>query len=153
MEFTIDRAPDIQSYIQFTNDTVYWQANSFKFIFQNVTSFWKIGGTDVAFYGGGTIDGNGQVWYDLYAANIYTLRPVLIGIDGLHDSIFTDLYLRYSPEYYHFVANATNVIFNNINIAGASKSANVAKNTDGWDTYRSSDLVIQNSIVNNGDGE
>jgi galacturan 1,4-alpha-galacturonidase len=153
MEFTIDRAPDIQSYIQFTNDTVYWQANSFKFIFQNVTSFWKIGGTDVAVYGGGTIDGNGQVWYDLYAANIYTLRPVLIGIDGLHDSIFTDLFLRYSPEYYHFVANATNVIFNNINIAGASKSANVAKNTDGWDTYRSSDLVIQNSIVNNGDGE
>jgi galacturan 1,4-alpha-galacturonidase len=153
MEFTIDRAPDIQSYIQFTNDTVYWQANSFKFIFQNVTSFWKIGGTDVAVYGGGTIDGNGQVWYDLYAANIYTLRPVLIGIDGLHDSIFTDLVLRYSPEYYHFVANATNVIFNNINIAGASKSANVAKNTDGWDTYRSSDLVIQNSIVNNGDGE
>ena len=153
MEFTIDRAPDIQSYIQFTNDTVYWQANSFKFIFQNVTSFWKIGGTDVAVYGGGTIDGNGQVWYDLYAANIFTLRPVLIGIDGLHDSIFTDLFLRYSPEYYHFVANATNVIFNNINIAGASKSANVAKNTDGWDTYRSSDLVIQNSIVNNGDGE
>jgi galacturan 1,4-alpha-galacturonidase len=153
MEFTIDQAPDIQSYIQFTNDTVYWQANSFKFIFQNVTSFWKIGGTDVAVYGGGTIDGNGQVWYDLYAANIYTLRPVLIGIDGLHDSIFTDLVLRYSPEYYHFVANATNVIFNNINIAGASKSANVAKNTDGWDTYRSSDLVIQNSIVNNGDGE
>jgi galacturan 1,4-alpha-galacturonidase len=153
MEFTIDRAPDIQSYIQFTNDTVYWQANSFKFIFQNVTSFWKIGGTDVAVYGGGTIDGNGQVWYDLYAANIYTLRPVLIGIDGLHDSIFTDLFLRYSPEYYHFVANATNVIFNNINIVGASKSANVAKNTDGWDTYRSSDLVIQNSIVNNGDGE
>jgi galacturan 1,4-alpha-galacturonidase len=153
VDFTIDQAPDIQSYIQFTNDTVYWQANSFKFIFQNVTSFWKIGGTDVAFYGGGTIDGNGQVWYDLYAANIYTLRPVLIGIDGLHDSIFTDLVLRYSPEYYHFVANATNVIFNNINIAGASKSANIAKNTDGWDTYRSSDLVIQNSIVNNGDGE
>ncbi len=104
-------------------------------------------------YGGGTIDGNGQVWYDLYAANIYTLRPVLIGIDGLHNSILSDLILRYSPEYYHFVANSTNVVFNNINIAGQSKSVNVAKNTDGWDTYRSSDLVIQNSVVNNGDGK
>jgi len=118
-----------------------------------VTSFFKLGGTDVNIYGGGTIDGNGQVWYDLYAANIYTLRPVLIGIDGLHDSILTDLVLRYSPEYYHFVANSTNVVFNNINIAGHSTSANVAKNTDGWDTYRSSGLVIQNSVVNNGDGE
>jgi len=118
-----------------------------------VTSFFKLGGTDVNIYGGGTIDGNGQVWYDLYAANIYTLRPVLIGIDGLHDSILTDLVLRYSPEFYHFVANSTNVIFNNINIGGYSTSANVAKNTDGWDTYRSSGIVIQNSVVNNGDGE
>ena len=99
------------------------------------------------------IDGNGQVWYDLYAANIYTLRPVLFGIDGLHDSVFTDLVLRNSPQYYHFVANSTNVIFNNINISGASRSKNVAKNTDGWDTYRSSDIIIQNSVVNNGDGE
>lgn len=142
---------DIQGYVQFTNDTTYWQANSFKFIYQNVTSFFKLGGDDVFIYGGGTLDGNGQVWYDGYAANIYILRPVLIGIDGLKNSIISDLVLRYSPEYYHFVANASNVIFNNLNIAGASKSANVAKNTDGWDTYRSTDLVIQNSIINNGD--
>lgn len=107
----------------------------------------------MAIYGGGTIDGNGQIWYDTYAANIYTLRPVLIGIDGLKNSILTDLALRYSPEYYHFVANASNVVFNNINISGASKSANVAKNTDGWDTYRSDSLTIQNSYINNGDGE
>lgn len=142
---------DIQGLWQFSNDTTYWQANSFRFIFQNVTSFFKLGGNDVNIYGGGTIDGNGQVWYDLYAANIYTLRPVLIGIDGLKNSIVSDLALRYSPEYYHFVANASNVIFDNLNIAGASKSANVAKNTDGWDTYRSDGITIQNSVINNGD--
>ncbi|KAH7319468.1 PGX, glycoside hydrolase family 28 protein [Rhexocercosporidium sp. MPI-PUGE-AT-0058] len=142
---------DIQSYIQFTNDTTYWQAHSFPFVFQNVTSFFKLGGNDVNIYGGGTIDGNGQVWYDAYAANIYTLRPVLIGIDGLRNSIISDLVLRYSPEYYFFVANSTNVVFDHIDIAGGSKSKNPAKNTDGWDTYRSSDIVIQNSVVNNGD--
>lgn len=118
-----------------------------------MTSFWKWGGNDVNVYGGGTIDGNGQVWYDLYASNIYTLRPVLIGVDGLTNSVFTDLNLRFSPEYYHFVANATNVIFNNITIAGRSTSVNVAKNTDGWDTYRSTGVTIQNSVINNGDGE
>lgn len=138
--------------IQFTNDTDYWQANSFRFIFQNVTSFWKWGGDDVSVYGGGTIDGNGQIWYDLYAADIYTLRPVLIGVDGLKNSIFSNLNLRYSPQYYHFVANATNVVFSDISIAGASTSNNTAKNTDGWDTYRSTGLVIQDSVVNNGDG-
>jgi galacturan 1,4-alpha-galacturonidase len=118
-----------------------------------VTSFFKLGGNDVNIYGGGTLDGNGQAWYDLYAKDIYILRPVLIGIDGLHDSIISNLALRYSPQYYHFVANATNVVFDNINISGASTSANVAKNTDGWDTYRSSGIVIQNSYINNGDGE
>ncbi|PSS08684.1 glycoside hydrolase family 28 protein [Amorphotheca resinae ATCC 22711] len=142
---------DIQGYVLFSNDTTYWQANSFKFGFQNVTSFFKLGGNDVNIYGGGTLDGNGQAWYDLYAKDIYILRPVLIGIDGLHDSIISNLALRYSPQYYHFVANATNVVFDNINISGASTSANVAKNTDGWDTYRSSGIVIQNSYINNGD--
>jgi galacturan 1,4-alpha-galacturonidase len=93
------------------------------------------------------------VWYDLYAANIYTLRPVLMGINGLHDSTIANLNLRYSPQYYHFVANSTNVIFDKINISGESVSENVAKNTDGWDTYRSSDLTIQNCYVNNGDGK
>jgi galacturan 1,4-alpha-galacturonidase len=94
----------------------------------------------VNIYGGGTLDGNGQVWYDAYAANIYTLRPVLIGVDGLKNSIVSDLVLRYSPEYYHFVANASNVVFDNLNIAGGSNNANPAKNTDGWDTYRSDNV-------------
>ncbi|EHL02163.1 putative Exopolygalacturonase [Glarea lozoyensis 74030] len=53
---------DIQSKILFTNDTTYWQANSFRFGFQNVTSFFKLGGNDVNIYGGGTVDGNGQAW-------------------------------------------------------------------------------------------
>jgi galacturan 1,4-alpha-galacturonidase len=100
-------------------------------VFQNVTSFFKLGRNDVNIYGGGILDGNGQVWYDLYAKNIYTLRPVLIDIDGLHNSILSDLVLRYSPQCYHFVANSTDVVFDNINTAGASKSANIAKNTDG----------------------
>ncbi|KFX96561.1 hypothetical protein V490_03281 [Pseudogymnoascus sp. VKM F-3557] len=142
---------DIQGKWLFSNDTDYWQANSFPFVFQNVTSFFKLGGNDVNIYGGGTIDGNGQAWYDLYTKDIYTLRPVLFGIDGLKNSILSDLVLRYSPQYYHFVANSTNVIFDNINIAGGSNSANTAKNTDGWDTYRSTDITIQNSYIVNGD--
>jgi galacturan 1,4-alpha-galacturonidase len=65
----------------------------------------------------------------------------------------TDLVLRYSPTYYVFAANASNVVFNNFDIDGYSTSDNVAKNTDGWDTYRSSDITISNSVINNGDGK
>ena len=142
---------DIQGYIQFTNDTDYWQANAFKQIFQNVTTFFQLGGNDVNVYGGGLIDGNGQVWYDLYAKNIYILRPVLFGTIGLHNSSIANLNLRYSPQYYNFVANSSNVVFSNISISGYSSSSALAKNTDGWDTYRSTNIVIQNSVINNGD--
>ncbi|EXJ59147.1 exopolygalacturonase X [Cladophialophora yegresii CBS 114405] len=142
---------DIQGYIQFTNDTDYWQAHSFKQIFQNATTFFELGGEDVNVYGGGTLDGNGQVWYDLYAQDIYTLRPILFGTVGLHAGTISNLNLIYSPQYYNWVANSSNVIFSDISITGFSSSNNTAKNTDGWDTYRSDGITIQNSVVNNGD--
>lgn len=102
-------------------------------------------------YGGGTLDGNGQVWYDLYQKNIYILRPILFGTIGLKGGSISNLKLRYSPQWYNFVANSTDVVFDNINISGYSQSASLAKNTDGWDTYRSNNIVIQNSVINNGD--
>lgn len=142
---------DIRGTITFTNDTTYWQAHAFPLIFQNQTSFFLLGGNDVNIYGGGTLNGNGQIWYDLYASNIYTKRPILFGVDGLHNSRISHLNLRYSPEYYHFVANSTSVVFDSISIAGGSVSSNPAKNTDGWDTYRSSNIVIQSSTIINQD--
>lgn len=54
-------------------------------------------------------------------------------------------------ERYNFVANSTDVTFDSLDISGYSQSKNVAKNTDGWDIYRSSNVVIQNSVINNGD--
>ena len=97
------------------------------------------------------LDGNGQIWYDLYASDIYTLRPILFGTIGLHCGSISNLRLRYSPQYYNFVANSADVVFDSLDISGYSQSKNIAKNTDGWDTYRTSNAVIQNCIVNNGE--
>jgi galacturan 1,4-alpha-galacturonidase len=35
--------------------------------YQNATTFWFLSGNNIKLYGGGTIDGNGQVWWDQYA--------------------------------------------------------------------------------------
>lgn len=102
-------------------------------------------------YGGGMLDGNGQAWYDLYAKDIYILRPILFGVTGIRQGSISDLVLRYSPQYYNWVADSESVTFDNIDISGGSQSNNPAKNTDGWDTYRSTNIVIQNSMINNGD--
>jgi galacturan 1,4-alpha-galacturonidase len=123
--------PDIRGTIQFTNDTTYWQAHSFKQIFQNATTFFQLGGSDVNVYGGGTLDGNGQAWYDLYAKDPYILRPILFGTIGLHGGSISDLNLRYSPQWYNLVANSSDVVFSNITIKGGSVNENREANTDG----------------------
>lgn len=122
---------DVQGTIKFTNDTDYWQKNAFKQVFQNATTFFQLGGEDVNVYGGGTFDGSGQVWYDLYAKNNLILRPILFGTIGLKSGRIEDINMRYSPQWYNLVANSTNVVFSNISISGYSSSSNVAKNTDG----------------------
>lgn len=53
----------------------------------------RLGGEDVNVYGGGTIDGDGHVWYDLYPVNIYILRPVLFGTIGLQGGTISNLNL------------------------------------------------------------
>lgn len=114
---------------QFSNDTTYWNANGFYLTFQNSSTFWKIGGEDVNIYGGGTLDGNGQVWYDLFATNIYILRPILLAIVGLNGGSVSDLKMRYSPQWYNVIINSTDVVYDNIDIAGSSTSKNKASNT------------------------
>ena len=123
---------EIQGHVQFSNDTDYWQANAFTQVYQNATTFFQLGGEDVNVYGEGTLDGNGQVWYDLYAEDALILRPILVGIIGLNGGTIGSLNLRYSPQWYHFVANSSNVLFDGIDISGFSSSEHEAKNTDGW---------------------
>ncbi|OKL62514.1 Exopolygalacturonase X-1 [Talaromyces atroroseus] len=142
---------DITGYIQFTNNTDYWINNAFQQVFQNATTFFELGGQDVNIYGDGTIDGNGQVWYDLYVENALLQRPVLMGITGLDGGTIGPVKLRNSPSWFHLVANSSNVLFDGLDISGKSTSVNPAKNTDGWDTYRSENIVIQNSVINNDD--
>lgn len=127
------------------------QANAFHFYYQNATTFFVLGGEDVNVYGGGMLDGNGQIWYDLYAQNDLILRPILFCVDGLNGGSISDIYYRYSPQWNNFLANSTDVVYQGINIGGHSHSNNTAKNTDGWDIYRSTNCVVQNSIINNGD--
>jgi galacturan 1,4-alpha-galacturonidase len=88
-----------------------------------------IGGEDVNIYGGGTLDGNGQVWYDLYAENDLILRPILLSIIELQGGSVSDINLRFSPQWYNVIMNSSDVVYSNITIAGLSTSENTAKNT------------------------
>ncbi|KAI5281613.1 hypothetical protein KEM54_003127 [Ascosphaera aggregata] len=143
---------DIRGKITFTDDMDYWEQNSFKYEFQNTSSFFKIGGEDVNIYGGGEVYGNGATWWKVFQKNKALWRPILFAIDGLKGGVISDLRMTDSPNWVNIMLNSEHVVYNNITIENRSKDPKVpAKNTDGWDTYRSDNIVIQNSRINNGD--
>jgi galacturan 1,4-alpha-galacturonidase len=49
------------------------------------------------------------------------------------------------------VNEGKNIVYNNITINAVSTSSHGAANTDGWNVYRSDNVVIQNSVITNGD--
>lgn len=90
----------LEGTLKFTNDTPYWQANAFSHPFQRSLMFWKWGGEfenkasraarceeasklthwvnlpvgkDIKIYGEGTMDGNGQRWWNEFASRQYAL--------------------------------------------------------------------------------
>ncbi|KAK1238531.1 hypothetical protein MKX07_006677 [Trichoderma sp. CBMAI-0711] len=108
--------------IKFTNDIDFWVVNSFKYDFQNSSAFWRFGGKDVNIYGGG---------------------------HGLIDGNGQAWYDRFA--WFNLIANSSDILVSDIDIAVKSESKNPAKNGDGWDTFRSDSVVIQDSYVNNSD--
>ncbi len=62
--------------------------------YQNQSTAWFLGGTNIKFdgFGKGTLDGNGQVWYDLVnGQSNYPHRPHQITIWKTRDSVFQGL--------------------------------------------------------------
>ncbi|KAL4959390.1 Exopolygalacturonase X-2 [Aspergillus stella-maris] len=139
--------------VEFCTDIDFWQPNTFKFHFQDASSWWVWGGEDVHLYGAGTgeINGNGQAWYDAYALNSSIHRPLLFITDGWHGGSITGLKLRQSPNWHNFIANSSDILISDIDIFSRSSSDAWASNLDGWDTFRSDNIVIQNSVINHDD--
>ncbi|KAI0147483.1 polygalacturonase [Xylariaceae sp. FL1272] len=139
--------------INFSDDIDYWTANSFKYDFQNSTAYWKIGGKDVNFYGGGVgvINGNGQIWWDAFAANSSLLRPITLVIDSLDGGSVTGIQMNNPPNWFNFITTSSDILISDMILTVKVTGANPSHNTDGWDTYRSDNVVIQNSQVDNTD--
>ncbi|PQE07854.1 Exopolygalacturonase A protein [Rutstroemia sp. NJR-2017a WRK4] len=140
--------------IQFKDDLTYWQAHAFQYKFQTASLFWRFGGKDVNIYGAGTgvIDGLGNTWWKAWASNSSIARPILFGTDGLNGATISGLKMRNPPNWFNLYANSTDILVSDMDLSAVSNDSSVAvKNSDGWDTYRSSNVVIQNSVIHNTD--
>ncbi|KAG5929735.1 hypothetical protein E4U53_002374 [Claviceps sorghi] len=143
----------ISGSVTLSADVDFWSQHSFKYAYQNASAAWRFGGNDVNIYGAGKglIDGRGQVWYDAFAKDSLLQRPVLFVLDGLHGGSVTGLKMRNPPFWFNLIANSSDILVSDMDLTVKSTSDHVAKNSDGWDTYRSKNIVIQSSTIQNGD--
>ncbi|KAJ7594964.1 glycoside hydrolase family 28 protein [Mycena floridula] len=148
--------------VRFNPNIPYWTGNAFSFPFQTQITFWILGGTNIIVTGGGTLDGAGQAWYDAFASNSTLLRPIILTIFQAQNVLVKNIRMINSPEWFNLVNEGKNVTYDNITINAVSTSSHFISNTDnfayladlwinGWDIYRSDNVVIKNSVINNGD--
>ena len=157
-----DLSIELSGTIQYTPDIAYWSPNSFFLTYQNATTYWLFGGNNVRLYGGGTIDANGQIWYNEFAANPNAgvaggssrtfARPIPIAVANANGAIIENITYYQSPFWNNFCYQSTNVTYRNLNLTSVSLQPNVtASNTDGIDIYQSSYVTFEDNYVNNGD--
>ncbi|KAL0260353.1 hypothetical protein SLS55_004039 [Diplodia seriata] len=82
---------ELHGTLLWSTDIDYWLNNSLPMGYQNHTTAWIFGGSQVRFqgFGYGTFDGNGQVWYDFAGAvSNYPHRPHQLTIWETYDSAF-----------------------------------------------------------------
>ncbi|KAE8415523.1 pectin lyase fold/virulence factor [Aspergillus pseudocaelatus] len=140
--------------ISFKQDLELWPTQAFQYAFQTASMFWRFGGENVNIYGDGkgVIDGAGQFWWSAMVQNSSVMRPCLLGTDGLHHATISGLTMLNPPGWFNLIANSTDILVSDITmLVGSALPDAPAKNTDGWDIYRSSNVVIQDSRIVNTD--
>jgi polygalacturonase len=114
--------------------------------FKGGSAYLQIDGDNVKFYGGGTINGNGQAWYD---AEDHTAPTVLrISADN---SVFSNFKIINSPRAHIGITSANNVVLEHVTLNTKSSSSKPAKNTDALDVSSSKDIIFRHSTLEVGD--
>ncbi|KUJ21632.1 glycoside hydrolase family 28 protein [Mollisia scopiformis] len=136
-----------------TNIT-YWLANSLPLGYQNQSSAWFLGGTNLTFrgHGHGTLDGNGQTWYDFVnGVSNYPGRPHALTIWNTTDSVLSGLRFVQSQMWTMTIIHSQHVLLEDIYVNSTSHTHSPARNTDGADTMFSSHITFSRWTVANGD--
>ncbi|KAJ5432390.1 exopolygalacturonase B [Penicillium daleae] len=148
----------LEGEIKFTDDIDYWQANNFYYSFQKSITFWVWGGKDIKIFGHGTLNGNGQAWYNAFAgreildSNNTFYRPILFLTDNATRVSVEGITQLNSPCWTNFFVRTNDVSFDNVFINAFSTNASaLPKNTDGFDTLNVNGLSVTNTRVDIGD--
>ncbi|KAG2182018.1 hypothetical protein INT43_006944 [Umbelopsis isabellina] len=119
---------------------------AFSSSFENQGAYITVSGDSVHWSGSGTINGNGQGWYDAKETN----APRVLSTQT-SNSYFGGFKIIQAPRAHMSINGAKNTVYDGLSFHTVSTSSNLAKNTDAFDVSSSSGIIIQNSNVVNGD--
>nr|GAT49491.1 pectin lyase-like protein [Mycena chlorophos] len=132
----------------------YWLNNSLPIGYQNQSSAWFLGGNNISFngHGHGTLNGNGQIWYD-YTKGVSNIagRPHALTISKTNNATFTGLRFVQSQMWTMAIVNSSFVDLNDIYVSSTSNDSEPARNTDGADTIYSHHINFRRWEVTNDD--
>ncbi|KAG1443209.1 hypothetical protein G6F56_010759 [Rhizopus delemar] len=103
-------------------------------------------GSHIKMSGGGTINGQGQAWYNA----LDHTAPSVLRIIANHSS-FGDFNIINSPRAHLNVTNSTDLILHDFTIHTASNNSFLPKNTDAFDLYHSTNVIFRDSNLTVGD--
>ncbi|KAL9084558.1 MAG: hypothetical protein Q9159_005176 [Coniocarpon cinnabarinum] len=103
-------------------------------------------------FGVGTLNGNGQVWYEFNAGRSnYPRRPHAITYSGLSDSLVQGMRFLQSQMWTMTLIHSENVLLQDIYIDNSATNGASNINTDGADTIYANNITFTNWTVINGD--
>ncbi|KAK2594163.1 hypothetical protein QQS21_008102 [Conoideocrella luteorostrata] len=137
-----------------STDIDYWLSVSMPVGFQNQSTVWYFGGDKVVWdgYNVGTLDGNGQVWYD-WAKSQGNLprRPMNINFRSLTNSAVKRMRFVQSQMWTMAITYSQYVELDDIYVNNTSTSQWSTLNTDGCDTVNSDSITFRRWFITNGD--
>ncbi|KAK4631571.1 Alpha-L-rhamnosidase rgxB [Fulvia fulva] len=150
---------DLHGTLLWDKNIPYWLNHSLPVGYQNQSSAWLFGGENIRWdgFGYGTLDGNGQVWYDfINGTNNYPGRPHQITITGTTSSVFERTRFVQSQMWTMTIIHSSDILLEDIYINSTDTKQAVgfafsSLNTDGADTIYADNIMFRGWTVDNGD--
>lgn len=143
----------LQGELRFSTDIPYWLSHSYSVVFQDQSTAWLFGGENVTLRGeGGWYNGNGQAWYTQNRnRNNQPGRPISITFYNSR-SLLVDGLSVIQPQFWAtFVWQSKNVSITNLYVNATSNDEWSTVNTDGYDSWNSDTLLVENAVIDNTD--
>lgn len=137
----------------FSDDIQYWLSNSYSVVYQDQSTAWLFGGENVTFRGeGGWYNGNGQAWYtENRNQSNQPGRPISITFYQSKNLWVDNLNITQPQFWATFVSHSYNVSLTNFYMSATSNDEWGTVNTDGYDSWNSDLLLVENAYITSGD--